>query len=164
LSDDPEIRVRIGTPDDVHPMMSIARLATAENGFAEPDDLLLLREIWAALNLEDGIVGIIGDPGKQIEATVLLRIGTPWYSSRTRCLEEKAIFVHPQFRRAKGGRAARLCEFSKRTADTLGLPLTIGVLSNQRTSAKVKMYTRIMGEPSGAYWLYGVKTGAFSPV
>jgi len=44
---------------------------------------------------------------------VLLRIGTMWYSDE-RVLEEKAIFIHPDFRSAKGGRARQLCEFSKK--------------------------------------------------
>lgn len=157
-----KVHVRIGTPDDVHPMMEIAMLACAENGFANPVPEMLLQHIWAALNLDHGICGIIGEPGAQIEGTVLLRVGTPWYSLDP-VIEEKAIFVHPDFRAARGGRAAKLCEFSRDTSDRLDMPLTIGVLSSARTAAKVKMYTRIMGPPSGAYWLYGVKTGEFSP-
>lgn len=156
--DPADVRVRIGTPEDVHPMMRTALMACAENGFVAPEPVKLLNEIWAALNLDHGICGIIGKPGGLIEGTVLLRIGTPWYSSSS-TIEEKAIFVHPQYRSAKGGRAARLCEFSKRVSDELGLPLTIGVLSNARTAAKIRMYSRIMGEPTGAYWVYGARTG-----
>lgn len=153
--------VRIGTPEDVHPMMAIALAACEENGFVEPNPVKLLEHIWAALNQESGIVGIIGNPGEQIEAAVLLRIGSPWYSD-TRTIEEKAIFVHPDFRLARGGRAKILCEFSKHLADELDLPLSIGVLSNSRTASKVKMYARVMGEPAGAYWLYNAKTGDVS--
>jgi hypothetical protein len=152
------VKVRVGTPEDVHRMMDIATLATTENGFALPNTMKLLQEIWAALNLRNGIVGIIGEPTEVIEGAVLLRIGQVWYSDDP-IIEEKAIFIHPDYRSAKGGRAARLCEFSKRTSDELGIPLTIGVLSNERTAAKVRMYSRIMGQPSGAYWLYNTKTG-----
>ena len=154
----PLVRVRIGTPADVHDVMAVAIMACEENSFATANPIKLLADIWPALNLDHGAVGIIGELGEQIEGVVLLRVGHIWYSDDA-LLEERAVFVHPQFRQAKGGRAARLCEFSKRMADELGLPLTIGVLSNDRTKAKVRMYSRIMGEPSGAYWLYGVKTG-----
>ncbi len=157
-----EIKIRLGTLADLDAMMEIAMMATAENSFAEADPELLLREIYPALMLQQGLVGIIGEPGKQIEAAVLIRLGNIWYS-RTMLLEEKAIFVHPDFRAAKGGRAARLCEFSKHVSDELGLPLTIGVLSNERTEAKVRMYSRIMGKPAGAYWLYNVQTGGHTP-
>lgn len=155
-----ELNVRIGTPDDVHPMMDLAMQACDENGFVDPNPQKLLAEIWPALNLEDGIVGIIQDEGKRLEAAILLRIGTMWYSD-AKVLEEKAIFVHPDYRNAKGGRARRLCEFSKKASDNLGIPLVIGVLSDQRTEAKVKLYERQFGKPSGAFFLYNAQTGAF---
>ena len=63
------------------------------------------------------------------------------------------------YRNAKGGRARRLCEFSKKVSNELGIPLIIGVLSNNRTEAKVRMYQRIFGEPSGAFFLYNARTG-----
>jgi hypothetical protein len=155
--------VRIGTPDDVDGMMEIALAACAENGFVDPNPQRLLAEIWPALNRDHGIVGVIGNPGERLEGAVLLRVGTMWYSDR-QVLEEKAIFIAPEFRSARGGRARRLCEFSKQAADGLGLPLIIGVLSNHRTAGKVRMYRRIFGEPSGAFFLYGARTGEAAPI
>lgn len=152
-----ELKVRIGVPSDVHDIMSLALAACEENGFVEPNPKKLLGEIWAALNRDKGIVGVIGDQGKA-EGAVLLRIGSMWYSDKD-VLEEKAIFIHPDFRSAKGGRARRLCEFSKQVADALGIPLIIGVLSNNRTEAKVRLYERQFGKPSGAFFLYGASTG-----
>jgi len=152
-----ELNVRIGTPEDVDDIMNLALSACEENGFVEPNPAKLLQEIWHGLNLEKGVVGVIGDRGKP-EGAVLLRIGSMWYSDHE-VLEERAIFIHPDFRAVKGGRARRLCEFSKQAADSLGIPLIIGVLSNNRTAGKVRMYQRIFGEPSGAFFLYGAKTG-----
>jgi GNAT superfamily N-acetyltransferase len=150
--------VRIGTPEDVHDVMELALSACDENGFVDPNPQKLLGEIWPALNLDRGMVGIIGEDGKKPEAAVLLRIGTMWYSDAD-VLEERAIFVHPEYRSAKGGRARRLCEFSKQVADKLGIPLIIGVLSNHRTEAKVRLYERQFGKPSGAFFLYNAQTG-----
>ena len=155
-----ELNVRIGTPDDVHPMMELALQACDENGFVDPNPQKLLGEIWPALNLENGVVGIIQDEGGRLEGAILLRIGTMWYSD-AKVLEERAIFVHPDYRSAKGGRARRLCEFSKFVSNQLGIPLTIGVLSNHRTAGKIRMYERIFGEPSGAFFLYNAKTGSY---
>lgn len=154
-----ELEVRIGTPEDVDDIMHLALSACEENGFVEPNPAKLLQEIWHGLNLERGVVGVIGDRGKP-EGAVLLRIGSMWYSDHE-VLEEKAIFIHPDYRSAKGGRARRLCEFSKQVADSLGIPLIIGVLSNNRTKAKVRLYERQFGEPSGAFFLYNARTGAF---
>ena len=76
-----------------------------------------------------------------------------WYSNQD-VLEERVIFIPPEFRNIKGGRATRLCEFSKKAAEDLGMPLLIGVMSSVRTEAKVKMYERQFGKPSGAVFLY----------
>jgi hypothetical protein len=158
MSDD--LGVRIGTPEDIHPMMDLALQACEENGFVDPNPQKLLAEIWPALNLDHGLVGIIQDEGEQLEGAILLRVNPMWYSDAM-VLEERAIFIHPNYRSAKGGRARRLCEFSKKTADTLEIPLMIGVLSNHRTEAKVRLYERQFGKPSGAFFLYNARTGAF---
>jgi hypothetical protein len=87
-----------------------------------------------------------------------------WYSDDW-ILEEKAVFVDPNFRNKAErssqsvGHARRLVEFSKQVSDSLNVPLVIGVLSNTRTKAKVRLYERQFGEPAGAFFLYGVKTG-----
>jgi hypothetical protein len=153
-----ELNVRIGRPEDVYGVMDLALAACEENGFVDPNPKKLLAEIWAALNLDHGLIGIIGNPGEKFEGAVLLRIGAMWYSDHE-VLEEKAIFVDPEQRSAKGGRARRLCEFSKQLADSLQIPLIIGVLSNHRTEAKVRLYERQFGKPSGAFFLYNAKTG-----
>ena len=160
-TDAPDLEIRMATTEDVDAVMELAIQASDENGFLKAVPARMLQEIWAALCLDHGMVAVIGKPGGIIEGGVLLRIGAMWYGAPDDyVLEEKAIFIHPSYRQAKGGRAARLCEFSKRVADELGLPLVIGVLSNARTKAKVRLYERQFGEPAGAFFLYNAKTGA----
>jgi len=154
------IKVRIGTAEDVHNVMDLAMMACDENGFVAPKPEKLLQEIWPALNLNRGIMGLIGEDNGPLEAAILLRTTVLWYSDE-QVLEERAIFVHPEFRSAKGGRAARLCEFAKSVADGLNLPLMIGVLSNSRTTAKIRMYERQFGDPAGAFFLYKARTGGW---
>jgi hypothetical protein len=163
MTDDTELKIRIGTPDDLDEIMRLAMSAVDENGFLEANPAKLAAEIWPALHQDHGICGLIGKPGGMIEGVVVLRIGHMWYSDTT-VLEEKAIFIHPDYRSARGGRAKRLCEFSKNTADALEMPLIIGVLSNSRTEAKIRMYKRQFGEPAGAFFLYRAKTGTVPKV
>ena len=153
-----DLKIWVGKPEDVDDLMALAMMACDENGFIEPNPVKLLQEIWPALNRDKGIVGFIGVPGEKPQGAILLRICNIWYSDRE-ILEERAVFIHPDFRAAKGGRARRLCEFAKKVADELEMPLTIGVLSSHRTAGKVRLYERIFGQPSGAYFLYGVHTG-----
>jgi len=161
MTNSEDLKIRLATVEDLDEMMQLAMSACEENGFLNPNPIKLLQDIWPALNRDHGLCAVIGKPGGIIEGAILLRIGQMWYSD-DQTIEEKAIFIHPDYRGARGGRARKLCEFSKMVADTLGLPLVIGVLSNSRTEAKIRMYERQFGKPSGAFFLYGAKTGQFS--
>lgn len=145
--------VRVATPAEVDAVMKLAILGCEENQFLAHNPVKVLQDVWAALNLDKGICGVIGPVGGELEGAVLLRVGQIWYSDAEH-IEERAIFVHPSYRGARGGRAARLAEFSMDVSDQLGLPLSIGVLSGHRTEAKVRLYQRMLGKPAGAYWLY----------
>ena len=150
--------VRIAVPRDLQALMGLSLASCEENGFVNPNPEKLANEIWPALHLDHGVVGIIEDANGQAEGGVLLRVGSMWYSDQM-VVEEKAIFIHPDFRDAKGERAKKLFQFSKSVANSLNMPLMIGVLSNERTKAKVRMYEREFGKAAGAYFLYGAKTG-----
>ena len=152
------LTVWLAGPEDVDEVMALAVMACEDNALTNPNPIKLLQDIWPALNRERGMLAAIGKAGGPIEGIILLRISEMWYSDDL-ILDEKAIFIHPDYRQAAGGRAARLAEFAKKAAESLGLPLVIGVLSNQRTAAKIRMYTRLFGPPSGAYWIYNGSTG-----
>lgn len=158
---DNELNVRVGTPEDVDGMMQLALAACEENGLTNPNPMKLLNEIYAGLTRQHGIIGIIGKPGEQFEAAILLRTESLWYSDDL-TIVERAIFVHPEYRSAKGGRARKLCEFAKQTAEVLQIPLVIGILSSQRAEGKIRLYERQFGPQSGAYWIYGKKTGEWA--
>lgn len=160
-----DIGVRVGTPQDVHDIMELALSASTENGFTRANPAKMLNEIYASLALNRGVMGIIGEPGQPAEGAVLLRIGEMWYSTDP-VVEEKAIFIRPEFRTDTGdrssnrmGRHRRLCTFSKRVANGLGIPLIIGVLSHNRTEGKIRLYEREFGPCAGAFFLYGAETG-----
>jgi GNAT superfamily N-acetyltransferase len=154
-----DLKLRLGTPADMSEVMSLAIDAAKENGLVNASQLLLAKTIWPCLNQDHGIVGCIqSKKGERIEGIVVLQVGTLFYSDEP-ALEEKVVFVHPEYRAAKVGRARKLCEFSKSVADDLGLPLIIGVFSSVETQAKIGLYKRIFGEPAGLYFLYGGTTG-----
>jgi hypothetical protein len=155
----PNLEVRIGVPEDMNEMMRLSVQATAENAMVLPSVLKLAEANWGALTRQTGVVGVIGGhPGRPLEAAILMHFGTLWYSDEI-VLEEKAIFVDPMYRAAKGGRARKLTDFAKKISDSLVVPLAIGVLSNDRTEAKMRLYERAFGKPTGIYFLYGAHTG-----
>lgn len=152
-----EVYVRTATPEDFEGVMELARLVNVENGVFKMNEDKVRAMIEPSLYLNGGIMGVIG-PKDHIQGLVLLRISQYWYSDAT-FLEEMCVYVHPEYRAAKGGRARKLVEFAKQASEKIGLPLMIGILSNSRTDAKTKLYERQFGSPAGAFFLYGVKTG-----
>lgn len=158
-----EPQIRLGTPEDMAKMMALAEMATRENAFVRPSTAKMAIAMWGALTQQNGLVGIISDDPGVIQGAVLLTFGQTWYSE-VMILEERAIFIHPEYRAAKGGLAKRLAEFTKKTADTLNnMPLIIGVLSNHRTEGKVRMYRRMFPEEeSGVFFLHNAKTGEWN--
>lgn len=153
---DDTLEIRLATTADMEEVMRLAISACKENAFLDASAELLAREIYPALCLDHGLCPVIGPPGGAIQGLVLLRCGKMWYSDRM-ILEEKAVFIYPEFRSAKGGRATKLIDWSKRAADALGMPLIMGVLSGTRTKGKLALYSRKFGEPMGAFWMYGAR-------
>ena len=153
-----DVSVRTGVEADFVGMMGLAMAATKENAVVPPDVEKMAQTIYGALMRKTGICGVIGPVGGKLEGAVLLSMGEMWYS-KDMILEEKAIFVDPEHRSAKGGRARKLAEFAKMTSEELQIPLAIGVLSSSRTEAKIRLYERVFGQPAGVYFLYGAKTG-----
>lgn len=163
-----EPTVRTGTPADMPAIMALAELGAEENGMVPYNLNAIASEFWPALHVDHGIVGVIGPPDA-LEGAVLLRVTTFWYGfsggpEAKPMLEERWLYVKKEFRAPsfdrkefrglKGGRARKLCEFAKSTADSLGLPLMIGILSDIRLPAKQKLYERLFGEPNGVSWIY----------
>ena len=158
-----EVKVRVGTPEDLDEIMNLALNVAQENGIFAPDIHKVLSEVWPSLHQHLGIVGVIGDAGKKLEGFVLLRIGQQWYNNN-QILEERVVYVDKKFRSAKGGRARKLCEFSKKASDELCLPLIIGVMSSNRTEGKMRLYRRLFGPEAGCFFLYGAKTGNWQTI
>lgn len=148
-----EVKVRLGTPEDLDSVMEMAIMACEEEGMSAPSSEKIFMDIWASLNGDYGMVGIVGKSGGEPEGFVLLRVGPLCYSDDL-MLEEKLVFVRPDFRSARGGRARKLGEFSKQASDGLGIDLMTGIVVNDKTRSKVRMYQRLYGEPKGVFFLY----------
>lgn len=94
-------------------------------------------------------IGAIGEPG-HIEGAAYVSMELPW-DACTPILHERWNFVLPQYR--KGPNSQDLIAFSKGMADALGIyPLVM--TSTEREEAKWRIYTRKMGAPFGATFLY----------
>jgi hypothetical protein len=158
-----EYKVRIATPDDVHQLMEMGIAANDEVGISKANPERLLMDIWPALHLQGGIIGVIGAPGKTIEGGIVLKITNLWYGDEE-FLEERVVYIRPEYRNVKPrsnkeqkSRFGMLIEFAKKTSDELQIPLCVGISTAIGFKGKARMYQHYLGEQAGAFYLYGRK-------
>jgi hypothetical protein len=142
--------VRKAVPADESDLMALCRELHEDNAQFTMSDRKVKETMDRAFNGGGAIIGAIGPVGK-IEGAILLLIDTFWYTDDW-SLHEIFNFVRPQYR--KSTFAKDLINFGKRCSDELAIPLAIGVVSNNRTRAKLALYERQLGPPVGGYFLY----------
>jgi len=142
--------VRKATPDDKPEILDMCRAGYAEHQMFRSSDRRLNEMMDRAFAEKAAIIGVIKRDGP-IEGMIYLSIGQFSYTEDF-CLEEVHSYVRPEFRRSSN--AKDLIEFGKRCSDELGIPLVIGVVSNERTRAKMELYRRRLGDPVGGYFVH----------
>lgn len=161
--------VRPATTADQPSIWHLFNLLHQENGafsMSEPKVQYLLDRVLHPERINPGDMGLRGwmgviGPVNNIEAFILLILGSYWYSDDF-MLEELANFVHPAHR--KGTKHAEtLLEYTKYVQAKLQIPLMIGIVSNKRTEAKVRLYRRHF-PVAGAFFMYGRDENHQAPV
>jgi len=153
------VQVRLATRDDEPDIMRLLHLMHAEGGMGALDEGSA-REIFnRAFDKKGGIIGAIDADGKMCAMIYLLI--TRWWYTLDNHLEELFNFVHPDYRHTNY--AISLIEFAKKCSDDLSktagfqITLVIGVLTSNRMAAKVRLYRRLLGYPSGAVFVHNAK-------
>jgi hypothetical protein len=143
--------VRIATEVDVPQIIRLCFELHEENGLASMSEEKVTGLVGRCIARQGGLIGVIGSP-TNLEAMIALQIDSLWYTD-AEILSELFNFVRADCRHSN--HAKRLVSFAKMTAEGMGLPLFIGVISNHRTKAKVRLYRRQLGEPAGAFFIHG---------
>lgn len=94
-------------------------------------------------------IGVIGPPGR-LEAVAFVLISCFWYSEEYH-LEELLVFVDPECRKSR--HAIACVTWMKGLADQLKIPLLTGIISKERTAAKIRLYDRMLPR-IGAFYFY----------
>ena len=145
-----EIEVEPASVADESQVISVARELAAENGAYATAEDLAIPLLHDALD-GGGCIGLIRGADKEIQATIFLRVSTPWYSSDS-FLDEFFLFCREPYR--KSNNAKSLIQFAKRQSDRLDLPLRIGIISKIEIARKLDLYRRHLSEPTSAHFLY----------
>lgn len=153
-------KIRLATPADEPELLQLTRLMHAENGMF-PLDIDRVRETFArAFDRRGGIFAVIGAPG-HIRAMLFVMIARSWYTNENH-IEETFCWVHPDHRHSDYSKL--LIDYAKKCSDEISessvaqgggkIPLIMGVLTNKRMSAKVRLYRRFFGIPAGAVFVH----------
>jgi hypothetical protein len=94
-------------------------------------------------------IGVIGPLGR-LEAVVFILISSFWYSDDLH-LEELLVYVDPECRVSRHAQAC--LDWMKGLADSLQIPLLTGILSTEKTEAKIRLYDRKLPRV-GAFYFY----------
>ena len=161
--------VRVAGPDDYQEVCRLLMLAQAENAIFKPNpakvDRYIRRFLWAG-DIKDyvwdgfrwvpddgprGCFGVIGSPDA-LEGVCMLALGCFWYTDQIH-LEEYLVFVDPSFRKGDARHGLALVNWAKAQVAKTSIPVICGILSNNRTAAKVRLYRRHFSEV-GSYFFY----------
>jgi hypothetical protein len=153
-------RVRIATVNDVDEVYDLC-VCMAQENFVMPMDGPKVRGVLVNATLPDigrrrGIIGVIGEPG-QLEASIGLMLDRTWYSDGL-CLFDAWQYVKPEYRSTSGSKD--MIAWAKGISDHFQVPLMMGIVSSERTQAKVRLLRRQLGEPVGAFFMYQKTAGA----
>lgn len=144
-----ETVVRIANRDDEVGILNLCRLMHAEQGEHPINWQKLIGRVRAATDLRNGIIGVIGPPD-DIKGSVYIVVDEIFYSDDCQTLE-LWNFVREDCRRSDYGK--ELIAFAKKFARDMKLHLLIGVLSDIRMEAKIRLYERQLPK-AGAFFLY----------
>lgn len=142
--------VRLADVSDIEELMRITQLACEEDGQHSYDPEKVFDVLRTHFEKRGGVIGVIGEKGQELKGYIIMLVQDIWYS-RDFHVQELSLFVTPEHRRSNY--AKQLMAFSKQTSKALNINLTIGVLSNHRTAAKVRLYQRQFPQV-GAYFVY----------
>lgn len=138
-------RIRIAERDEEEDLVRICRQLHEENGrYFSFSEKRVREQLARCFNKQRAMIPTIGEKGA-IEALGFVSIEQFTWSDDWH-LSEYFNYVLPEYRRSQHAKA--LLKWEKDAADQMGIVLFIGVVSETRLAAKMRLYRRIFGKES----------------
>lgn len=141
--------VRLAVPADEDKIISMISMLHEENGIFPLSERKVRDYMQRFFRQEGALIGVVGPVGDPV-GSIYLEIGQPYYSESW-YLNEAWNFVHPDHRRTDF--AKKLLAWAKQMSSEMHLPLMIGIVTNHRTEAKVRLYEKQL-EKAGAFFVW----------
>jgi hypothetical protein len=153
------LNVRIAGPADTAALYDLLTTRLYhENGVFSICPEKVIEEITRATEGRGSVIGIIEENG-EIAGCIGIALGQFWYSSDWHA-EELFNFVRQEYRNHIGDEkrsfyARDLINFGKWFSEQMKMILNIGIISTERTQAKVRLYQRVL-QPVGAFFMHNI--------
>ncbi len=147
-------RVRPATQNDEDALIHLCRELHAENAAFSWCEEKVRQGIQEAIRPHPNIpriIGVIGPPKAPLEGAIYLQATQEWFTNDW-ALMEIFNFVPKPYRASTN--ACDLINYAKGCANAMRMKLIIGILSTHRTEAKVRLYSRHLGAPKGAFFMH----------
>ena len=153
--------VRLATLDDVDSLLDLLKDMHEETGLFPLSEGKVGRIVQAAIfptygQARSAVVGVIGAP-QALEASIALA-PTQLYYTEAYHLGDMWHYVRPDCRNTE--HADHLIAFAKACADKMGLDFISGVVSTDRTDAKMRLYRKHFGAFLGGYFMHRHMNGS----
>jgi hypothetical protein len=139
--------VRLAVPEDRQRILDLTSQLHEENGLFGIAPKKVDKMLDRYFHKDGAIIGAIGEPGDPV-GIIYLGLDQLIYTEEW-SLVEQFNFVAPEHRHSNY--AAQLLCYAKGVSDKLKVPLIVGILSNKRTEAKMRLYDRQLERVGGVY-------------
>lgn len=142
--------IRLAVPEDEDDVFAFLMELHAENALFPVSPAKVRDAIRHATDRRGGIIALIEGADGRIEASLGAVVEAWWYTTAP-SLNEVWNYVRPECRQTN--HAKRLIEFGKTLADQhlCGIPFFMGIISTERTEAKMRLYSRQMSQIGGMF-------------
>lgn len=144
--------VRLAQLEDRAEIERLILLLHSENGLFSISERKVKGLLDRYFDAQGAVIGCIGEVGEPV-AAIYMGLDQLSYTDDW-ALIEQFNFVHPEHRRSNYAR--QLIAYAKLVSDQMHVPLMVGILSNKRTEAKVRLYEEMLGK-AGGYFLHGLE-------
>lgn len=155
--------VRAAVPEDEDALIELCRELHAENAphsFSVDKVREVIRQATRPSNYHNTIrcIGVIGEPKAPLQGAIHLVGHQDWYTEDW-SLFEVFNFVRQPYR-AGTTNARDLVAWACCISDGLRMKMLIGIISNHRTEAKMRLYQRLLGPQIGAFFMHDGTRGS----
>jgi hypothetical protein len=155
------VRIRPATQGDENSLFDLLCMAYGENASFAMSEKKVKAMIEAGTREKGVIIGVADAPDGSGLAGSIGAVFTQWWYTDDWHIDECWNYVHPDHRKGinkqPAGYGSDLIKYMKWVAEQMNMALHLGILTNKRTKAKIRMYESHMPQV-GAFFIHNLQS------